>query len=466
MTTVMLVIRRSLLAAAAALMLVPAASSADQVTFGSDLSGTPDVMDNTHLADYLSFNVSPKNTHQSPVSGEILAVRVKGRILPHNENYAREALNLFHTQVLRPNADGSYTVDSSSQHLYFPVGGSENDVHTFVPSVQCVKAGQYVDFNHIGGWDGIGTGGTRYQIWKTDSTSIMNWYEHDNGTNIGSTWQPNRQVNGNTGQEVLANPQHGRPYNRELMMQVVIGTGFDASNLCEGGLKGYEYEGVTVVKQTFTVRDDGKGGVRLTCGSGRGFCEGVAKLAIDGAEIGSAPFKIDRNATTNIDVPLTGDGARIVNSRGQVDATVTADSADELGQRRSTSGISVLKSARPGGFPGTTVKPQSASVVNNAFFVRATCPAATAGACNGTMSIASQKRVALSRGSRGKVYKFGTGRFTLQPGQTGRVQIKLNSAGKKVFKKVKKVISIATVTTTDGAGARVSKRSKVTLKRR
>ena len=82
------------------------------------------------------------------------------------------------------------------------------------------------------------------------------------------------------------------------------------------------------------------------------------------------------------------------------------------------------------------------------------------------MSVASQKRVALSRGSRGKVYRFGTGRFTLQPGQAARVQVKLNSSGKKVFRKVKKVITIATVTTRDGGGARVTKRHKVTLKAR
>ena len=462
----MLLIRKPLLAAIAALALAPATASADQVTFGSDLSGTPDVMDNTHLADYLSFNVSPKNTHKSPVSGEILAVRVKGKIWPHQEAYQREALNLFHTQVLRDNGNNNFTVDSSSQHLYFPVGGDVNDVHTFVPSVQCVKAGQYVDFNHIGGWDGQGTGGTRYQIWKTDGNSSMNWYEHDNGTNIGSTWNANRQVNGNTGLEVTANPQHGRPYNRELMMQIVVGTGFDGSNLCEGGLKGFEYDGVEIIKQTFTVRDDGIGKARLSCASGRGFCEGVARLSIDGTEVGSGNFKINRSDTTNVDIPLSGEGARLVNSRGEVEATVTVESRDEIGTPARNTGTTVLKSARPGGFPGTTVKPQNATVNKGIFFVRATCPAATAGACTGTMSVASQKRVVLSRGSRGKVYRFGNGRFTLQPGQTARVQVKLNSSGKKVFRKVKKVVAIATVTTADGGGARVTKRHKVTLKRR
>src|SRR3954452_23288988 len=132
----------SFLAAVAALLLLPAAASADIQTFGSSLQGTPDVMDNTHQADTLYFNVSPQNSHKSPASGQILEIKIKGRIVPKGPG--TQALNLFHTQVLRPNAGGTYTVDSSSQELFFPVGGDVNEVHSFRPSTQCIKAGQYV----------------------------------------------------------------------------------------------------------------------------------------------------------------------------------------------------------------------------------------------------------------------------------------------------------------------------------
>jgi len=71
--------RNSILAAFAALMLLPAAASADTVTFGSTLAERPDIIHDKNLADTLFFNVSTKNSHQSPVSGQILAVRVKGR---------------------------------------------------------------------------------------------------------------------------------------------------------------------------------------------------------------------------------------------------------------------------------------------------------------------------------------------------------------------------------------------------
>src|SRR3954452_17069531 len=459
--------RNSFVAAVAALLLIPAAAPADTATFGSSLQGTPDILDSGHQADTLFFNVSPQNSHKSPVSGQILEVRVKGAIVPKGPG--KQDLNLFHIQVLKDNANGNYTVDSSSQGLEFPVGGSVDEVHTFRPSTQCINAGEYVDFNHIGGWDNdpLDPRGTQYKIWKTDRSSVMDWYEHNDGTNNGSTFTPNQQILPSGPN--AANPQNGQPYrDRELMMQVVVGTGFDSSNLCSGGLQGYEYAGVDVQKTMFTVRDDGVAGARLGCTSGRGSCEGTAHLSVDGTEIGSAPFKLARNVTTNVDIPLSNEGARVVNTRGMVDATVTVDSRDDIGQAKTTTGVSTLKSARPmtGGFTGLVVRAQSAGVKGNVFAITATCPAGTLGACTGTVSVSTQKRVPLRRGSRGKVYKMGSGKFTVQPGQTVRVPLKLTSSGKAVLKKVKKVVAIATVKTAEQGSAPVSKRSKVTLKKK
>ena len=454
--------RKLLFAACAALLLLPAGASAEQVTFGSGLAGTPDVTE-SHQADTLFFNHTAKNSTMAPVSGEILAIRVKGRIVPKGSGKVDN--NMWHSQVLRPNLDGTYTVDSSSQHLYFPVGGSVNDVTTFVPSTQCIKQGQYVDFNNIGGWDGDMSDprGTQYQIFKSDSTSEAYWYEHDNGTNIGTTFGPNQRTRSDTGQSYP-----GRPLAEELMMQIVVGTGFDSSNLCEGGLKGFEYSGVAIPKTTFTVYDNGIAGARVACTSGRGFCEGTAHLSVDGAEIGSAGFKVARGVTTNVDVPLTNEGARLVNTRALVDAAVTVDSHDDIGQQVTTNGVATLKSARPttAGFTGTTVRAQNVTVKGGALSMKATCPLGTAGACAGTVSVSSQQRVPLRRGARGKVYKMASGSFTIEPGKTVRVPLTLTAGGKKVLKVVKQVVTIATVTTTEQGGQPVAKRSKLTFKRR
>jgi hypothetical protein len=463
--------RNSLLAALAALMLLPAAASADQVTFGSTLAERPDVVHDKNLADTLFFNVSAKNTHQSPVSGQILAVRVKGRIIPRAGGIDDgDKLNLFHTQVLRPNADGTFTVDSSSQNLHFPVG-TVDDVHTFVPSTQCIRRGESVAFNHFGGWNGDpAQPGTRYEIFRRDSTSTLYWYEQDAGTNNGATFTPNQHRN-TAGAPFSGNTfTWGQPLSEELMMQVVVGTGFDSSNLCEGGLQGYEYAGVDVQPTTFTVYDDGVAGARIACLSGRGFCEGTARLAVDGTEIGSAPFRINRNITTNLDIPLSGEGARLVAQRGQVDAAVIADSRDEIGSQKTTTGVATLKSARPmtSGFHGLVVRAQSAGVKRTArtFNMTATCPLGTLGACTGRVVVNTQKRVPLRRGSRGKVYRMATGKFTVEPGKKVRVALKLTSSGRKVLRKVKKVVTIATVTTSEQGSTPVSKRSKITLKAR
>jgi hypothetical protein len=456
--------RLSICAAVAALLLIPAAAQADQITFGSSLAGTPDSTE-THQADTLFVNHTAKNSTMAPASGEILAIRVKGRIVP--KGAGKQDINLWHSQVLRPNADGTFTVDSSSQHLYFPVGGSADEVHTFVPSVQCIKQGQYVDFNNVGGWDGdMGDPrGTQYQIFKNDSASETYWYEHDQGTNIGATFALNRRVRSDTGQEFP-----GAPFPKELMMQIVVGTGFDSSNLCEGGLKGYEYSGVDVTKTTFTVYDDGVAGARVGCTSGRGFCEGTVRLEVDGAELGRADFKINRNVTTNIDVPLTNDGARVVNTRGLVDANVIVDSHDDIGQQKTTTGIATLKSARPtpGGFAGTTLRPQSAGAKSGVAQLKATCPRGTEGSCTGTIALVTQKRVFGSGfgGRRGSLPKVAAGKYSIPAGGTVRVPVRLSAKGKKLLTVAKSVVTVATVSSTDGAGRPVSKRVKVILKRR
>jgi hypothetical protein len=456
--------RLSICTAMAALLLLPAAAQADQITFGSSLAGTPDSTE-THQADTLFFNHTAKNSTAAPASGEILAIRVKGRIVP--KGAGKQDNNMWHSQVLRPNADNTFTVDSSSQHFYFPVGGSADEVHTFVPSTQCLKKGEYVDFNDIGGWDGDMSDprGTQYQIFKSDTTSETWWYEHDQGTNIGANFLPNRRVRSDTGQ---VSP--GAPYPKELMMQIVVGTGFDSSNLCEGGLKGYEYSGVDISKTTFNVYDDGVAGARIGCTSGRGFCEGTARLEVDGAEIGRANFNIARNVTTNLDIPLSNDGARVVNTKGLVDANVIVESHDDIGQQKTTTGIATLKSARPtpGGFAGTVVRPQSAGAKNGIAQLKATCPRGTEGACTGSIALVTQKRV-FGRGfggRRGSLPKVAAGAYTIPAGGTIRVPVKLSAKGKKLLTAAKSVVTVATVNSADGAGRPVSKRVKIVLKRR
>ena len=54
----------------------------------------------------------------------------------------------------------------------------------------------------------------------------------------------------------------------------------------------------------------------------------------------------------------------------------------------------------------------------------------------------------------------------LRAGTTVRIPVKLSAKGKKLLTGAKSVVTVATVSSTDGAGRPVSKRVKVTLKRR
>ena len=470
--------RSLIVAVMASLLAFPAAATADQVTFGSSLAGRPDIEHNTNKADTLFFNVTPANSLKSPVSGVILEVRVKGSMNPRPGGIDGDnKWNVFHTQVIRDNANGTFTVDSSSQLLNFPVGGSPDEIHAFVPSTQCVKQGEYVAFNHFGGWNGDpAQTGARYQIFKSAPSSQMYWYERDQGTNNGATFTPNRQQHTDGSLIASGDPAWngfatGQPRGEELMMQVVVGTGFDATSLCEGGLKGFEYQGVEVRPLETKVYDDGVGRVRLFCSNNtHGACKGSVRLEVDGVALGqSGEFTINPTDTTNINVPLTNEGARIVNTRGKVTANVVAETGDDLGQRKTDTGTTTLVSARPtpGGFAGLTVKPQSAGAKKGVAQLKATCPRGTEGSCTGTITLVTQKRV-FGRGfggRKGSVPKVASGTYTIEAGRTVRIPVKISSKGKKLLKTVKSVVTIATVQSTDGAGRPASKRVKVVLKR-
>src|SRR4051794_32267998 len=116
----------------AAALAIPATAQADMVTFGSDLSGTPTVEDN-HQADVLYFNAPGQtNTTVSPVDGEVVAVRLKGTILPRENNETTNYIDrLFHIQTLKQNGNDSYTVLTTSDNFYFPYNVSPDTVSTY-----------------------------------------------------------------------------------------------------------------------------------------------------------------------------------------------------------------------------------------------------------------------------------------------------------------------------------------------
>jgi hypothetical protein len=450
----------SVFLAVAALLLIPTAAQADMVTFGSDLSGTPTIEDN-HQADVLYFNQPGQaNSTVSPVDGEVVAVRIKGTIQPRRSGAETKDIDrLFHLQTLRSNGNNNYTVLTASDNLYFPVGVDPNTVSTYrAVSPQCVHAGDIVNFNDIGGWQGnpADPDGTRYQIFKPSPGNNVLWFSKDAGTNIDQSFTTEPPMR-----------------DQEIMMQVTVATGYDSATNCPGGKKGQEYAGVTVTTPNPAPRvyDNGIARARVLCPDNtyQG-CTGAVRLTVDGADVGSASFKLRNSESTNVQVQLSNSGAALVNQKGSVDAIATATSKDGYGVEKTNTGMVTLKSARSpdggSGFTGTAAKAQTVTWKKGAKpTVKLTCPMGTVGGCGGRVTIKSQKRLKLKASQKkGKVYTLGTAKYLLGPGKTQKVQFKIPGAALTALKKFKTIVGIATITSSDTAGHSTSKRVKITFK--
>jgi hypothetical protein len=459
---------RLALAVALLVAFVPSAH-AGQVTFGSDLSGAADRrLADEHQADVLFFNAPGQtNQHVSPVDGEVVGVRVKGTI---NSVQGRETNNLFHIQTLRPVGADQYTVTSSTQHLFFPVDVDPSTVSTFRASLpQCVAAGDVVNFNNVGGWDGNNNDprGTIYQIFAAKPAHNVFWYEKDAGTMLNDTFTINRQIQ--NGREVTGgqHPNPGQPYpDREVLMQVDVATGYDAAVNCPGGRKGQEYKGVdiTTPDPIPLVRDDGVARVRVTCNPGSyDSCSGSVKLEAEGVLLGTSDtFKLPITGATNVLVKLSNDAAGLLAQRGTLSAMATAATRDGHGVDRTDAASVTLKSARPvgpAGFAGTTAKAQSVTYKKGKkVTMKATCPAGTTGLCTGTLSAESRKKIGK------KKVKMATAKYSIAPGKTAKFTLKLTSAGIKALKKAKKIDTTAVLRAKDGSGRVATTRVKLTFK--
>ncbi|MEA2479538.1 MAG: hypothetical protein QOJ07_1460 [Thermoleophilaceae bacterium] len=439
----------------------PAAAQADVSVFGSDLSGTPDPrLAEAHQADTLFFNTQLAGAPATvPARGQITAIRLKGvaqKIGGEDPN------NEFHFQVLHPNGDGSYGVEITSQPFRLPVVADASTVTEFEPVNFCADSGDIVAFNDEGGFTSNYQSGTPFQVFGPQDAQV-NWFERDNGTNNGATFEPNQRVLNDAAGKPRQTDQ-GKPLVKELLMQMTLGTGFDATEVCPGGHLGRQHKGLEITDgQRVTVRG-GVAKVRSKCADNTyDYCKGTMTLSADGIALGSAPFKIAASATTNVHVPLTNAGTGLVDTRGRELTSVVADSQDSKGYKATTTNDVVLVSANPtpSGFAGVRFpRAQTATVASTKFTVKASCPPGTSGACTGKVTLLSQRKIGR------KLLKLGSGAFTIAPGRSGKVALKMSSSALKRVRKLKRIPAIASVSSADGAGHTAAARVKVTLKAR
>lgn len=237
-----------LLGATLAISLILPASAAASIlpAWGSNLSATPtfDTANNLQPSPHDGADTAVWNSAlasgspAAPQGGQVLKVNIKGCARQASGAPTTEPngtpVNEIHIQTLTPGGGGSMTVDQSSQAFTYPWCGNgvtQNTITTFQPLHMCVKQGEVVDFNDIGGFlaadPSAYPNGVPYQIIAQVSGSSMNSYIQDNGTNVGATFSPGTNPTSTSG--------WGSEPNEELLLQVIEGVGDDAYGLCPGG---------------------------------------------------------------------------------------------------------------------------------------------------------------------------------------------------------------------------------------
>lgn len=222
--------RAATLCAIGALLTFPAAAPAALQTFGSDLALPADEVQ-AFGADvaYWQTSFADRRLPTVPVDGQIREVRIKGFAHSSREDGATSGggERMFHVQALTP--EGT-TVQARITSQAFDVPSQavadRNTVTAYRPENFCVKAGEFVAFNNIGGFHPTSfPQGTPMQVFAKAPRSVVDYFTADNGTNNGALFTPR--------------PGHqedrsGRLADTELLMQMTLATGDDRSYECGG----------------------------------------------------------------------------------------------------------------------------------------------------------------------------------------------------------------------------------------
>jgi hypothetical protein len=296
-------------------------ASAAVTPFGSDLSAPANAV-NSHGADTAFWNAALAGGQPvtAPAEGQITAIRVKGGVLTSTKD--NRLARLIHFQVLRPVGGERNRVQLTSAGFYLPRTDDQEVVTTYDKLVNiCVKKGDIVDLNTIGGFEfrpNDSVAGSQLQVFSDVPGSAVRWYEKDNGTNNGTTLPGFTEIQG-----------------QELLMQTVLSTGPDASDFCPGGYRQHVFRGLDVKAAPQPALKSRQRRVRLRgqChGENYGGCFGKVTLTavLGGREVtlGSRRFSIRAGYKDTIEVPISAKNVAAIEKAGGVTATATSDARD------------------------------------------------------------------------------------------------------------------------------------------
>lgn len=203
---------RLILLALGAAAVAPAAAQARYITFGSTLAATPTIVE-AHPVDSAFWAWSAPSGEQIrvPGRGQILQVSVKGRVLRKG---GRRPENRVFFQTLAPRSRGRRRVRLTSAPFRMPIGGNPDHISLFRPENLCARKGDAVAITNVGGFAQGYPSGAPFQMFAAVPGARTARFSRRNHVGNGDTLIP-----------------HVRE-NAELLMQVVLATGRDASGPC------------------------------------------------------------------------------------------------------------------------------------------------------------------------------------------------------------------------------------------
>jgi hypothetical protein len=331
--------------------LTPTTSSAALLTFGSPLS-QPATLNTSENLEYVGTytNVPPSpevptgvvhtphwgadtalwnsqlasGSAGSPATGQAVKVLIEGCAM--RAPGGPPPLRQIHLQDLSPLAGGGVQVNLTSQPFNLPVcgqgGATTSTVTTYEPINLCVGEGDYVALNDEGGFvEHFYRSGVPYQVIGPSAGSTLDSFIRGNGTGDGATLNASDRS---------ANDGFAATPNEELMLQVVLGTGAEATHVCAGGTAGAPraLAPMRISPQTDGVNRSRYVAVAIYCRPTSG-CPGEATLvaALSGhvATLGGAHFYLRGNKTGRVRIRVSDQVVKLLRSHAAgLPATLTA----------------------------------------------------------------------------------------------------------------------------------------------
>ncbi len=257
-----------------------------------------------------------------PVTGQATLIKLEGCARPFSGG-GPAPLSQIHFQDVSPMPGGGVRVNLTSQAFEIPVcgvgGASNSTVTSYEPINLCVSQGDYVAFNDEGGFvERAYRSGVPYEVLGPVQGATADSFIKSDGTFNGSSLLPS---------EVAAMEGFAVNRSEELMMQLTLATGADATHLCAGGTAGLPpvLPPIRVSPQTDGINHQRIVSVAVYCRV-TPECRAAVTLSVGGrrVSVGQSSYGIPAGTTTHVSIQVAPSLMTQIRRHHGVATTLTA----------------------------------------------------------------------------------------------------------------------------------------------